>query len=170
MALASCSTASCPPGPTRSPRRSRRRRGVILAGSTANRTNPVDPGRRVRPGSSESMRDMLSPPPHLPARSVRVLLVDDDTELGELVREYLARQDCSLEVEADGTRAVDRALAGDYRLIVLDVMLPGVSGFDILRHLRAASRIPVTPRPSAISSSTACGSQCSGYHGLTRLM
>ena len=69
-----------------------------------------------------------------PNRTVRVLLVDDDTELGELVREYLAREGFSLEIEADGTRAVDRALSGDYRLIVLDVMLPCVSGFDILRH------------------------------------
>ena len=60
---------------------------------------------------------MLSPPPNLPGRSVRVLLVDDDTELGELVREYLPREDFTLEVEADGTHAVDRALAGDYRLI-----------------------------------------------------
>ena len=78
-----------------------------------------------------------------PSRTVRVLLVDDDTELGELVGEYLAREGFSLEIEADGTRAVDRALSGDFRLIVLDVMLPGVSGFDILRHLRAASRVPV---------------------------
>ena len=77
------------------------------------------------------------------SRVVRVLLVDDDTELGELVREYLAREGFSLEVEADGTRAVERAVAGDYQLIVLDVMLPGVSGFDILRHLRAVSRVPV---------------------------
>ena len=89
------------------------------------------------------MNDVLTPLPNSPGRSVRVLLVDDDTELGELVREYLAREDFSLEVEGDGTRAVDRALSGDYRLIVLDVMLPGVSGFDILRHLRAASRVPV---------------------------
>ena len=82
-------------------------------------------------------------PPTTPARAVGVLLVDDDTELGELVREYLAREGFSLEVEGDGTRAVERALSGDYRLIVLDVMLPGVSGFDILRHLRAASPVPV---------------------------
>jgi DNA-binding response OmpR family regulator len=82
-------------------------------------------------------------PPTTPARAVGVLLVDDDTELGELVREYLAREGFSLEVEGDGTRAVERALSGDYDLIVLDVMLPGVSGFDILRHLRAASRVPV---------------------------
>lgn len=89
------------------------------------------------------MHTVLTPPPNVPGRTIRVLLVDDDTELGELVREYLAREGLSLEVEADGTRAVDRALSGDYQLIVLDVMLPGVSGFDILRHLRAASRIPV---------------------------
>jgi DNA-binding response OmpR family regulator len=86
---------------------------------------------------------VLTPLPNLTGRSVRILLVDDDTELGDLVREYLAREDFSLEVEADGTRAVDRALSGDYRLIVLDVMLPGVSGFDILRSLRAASKVPV---------------------------
>jgi two-component system OmpR family response regulator len=90
------------------------------------------------------MTDVLMPPPNLPGRIVRVLLVDDnDTELGELVREYLAREGFLLEVEADGARAVDRARSGDYQLVVLDVMLPGVSGFDILRHLRAASRVPV---------------------------
>ena len=77
-----------------------------------------------RPGLLGSMNDVLTPLPNSPGRSVRVLLVDDDTELGELVREYLAREDFSLEVEGDGTRAVDRALSGDYRLIVLDVMLP----------------------------------------------
>ncbi len=63
-------------------------------------------------------------PPNVPGRIVGVLLVDDDTELGELVREYLAREGFSLEVDADETRAVARALSGDYRLIVLDVMLP----------------------------------------------
>jgi DNA-binding response OmpR family regulator len=86
---------------------------------------------------------VLTSPLNVPGRTVRVLLVDDDTELGELVREYLAREGFVLEVEADGTRAVDRATSSDYQLIVLDVMLPGVSGFDILRHLRAVSRVPV---------------------------
>jgi two-component system response regulator CpxR len=73
----------------------------------------------------------------------RVLLVDDDVELGELVGEYLARENFVLDIENDGTRAVGRALSGDYHLIVLDVMLPGVSGFDLLRAIRASSRIPV---------------------------
>ena len=94
---------------------------------------------RLRDPSRENMARRET----TPARAVGVLLVDDDTELGELVREYLAREGFSLEVEGDGTRAVERALSGDYDLIVLDVMLPGVSGFDILRHLRAGSRVPV---------------------------
>jgi len=72
-----------------------------------------------------------------------VLLVDDDVELAELVGEYLAREGFVLDAEADGTRAVDRVLSGDYQLAVLDVMLPGVSGFDLLRSIRATSRVPV---------------------------
>jgi len=81
--------------------------------------------------------------PNAPTPMTRVLLVDDDAELAELVGEYLAREGFSLDAEADGTRAVDRAASGDYQLTLLDVMLPGVSGFDVLRALRATSRIPV---------------------------
>jgi len=69
--------------------------------------------------------------------------VDDDAELAELVGEYLAREGFSLEAEVDGTRAIDRAVAGDHQLVVLDVMLPGVNGFDVLRSIRASSHIPV---------------------------
>jgi len=78
-----------------------------------------------------------------PSPVTRVLLVDDDAELAELVGEYLAREGFSLEAEVDGTRAIDRAVAGDHQLVVLDVMLPGVNGFDVLRSIRASSHIPV---------------------------
>ena len=78
-----------------------------------------------------------------PSSTTRVLLVDDDVELADLVGEYLAREGFVLDAEADGTRAVDRVASGDYQLVVLDVMLPGVSGFDLLRAIRATSRIPV---------------------------
>ena len=73
----------------------------------------------------------------------RVLLVDDDVELAELVSEYLAREGFVLDAEDDGPRGVERVLSGDYQLAVLDVMLPGVSGFDLLRSIRAASAVPV---------------------------
>jgi two-component system response regulator CpxR len=69
--------------------------------------------------------------------------VDDDAELAELVSEYLAREGFSLEAEVDGTRAIDRVVSGDHQLVVLDVMLPGVNGFDVLRSIRASSHIPV---------------------------
>jgi two-component system response regulator CpxR len=82
-------------------------------------------------------------PSSLPSSTTRVLLVDDDVELAELVGEYLAREGFVLDAEADGMRAVDRVLSGDYQLVVLDVMLPGVSGFDLLRSIRATSRVPV---------------------------
>ena len=81
--------------------------------------------------------------PSAPSAVTRVLLVDDDAELAELVGEYLAREGFSLEAEVDGTRAIDRAVAGDHQLVVLDVMLPGVNGFDVLRSIRASSHIPV---------------------------
>src|SRR2546429_498898 len=86
---------------------------------------------------------MTAERPNAPNPMTRVLLVDDDAELAELVGEYLAREGFSLDAETDGTRAVDRAASGDYQLTVLDVMLPGVSGFDVLRALRATPRIPV---------------------------
>jgi two-component system response regulator CpxR len=75
--------------------------------------------------------------------TTRILLVDDDVELAELVGEYLTREGFTLDAETDGTHALDRAISGDYQLTVLDVMLPGVSGFDLLRGIRAASQMPV---------------------------
>src|SRR5262245_3830642 len=73
----------------------------------------------------------------------RVLLIDDDAELAELLEEYLGREGFTLEDETDGARAVERLTAGHYDLAVLDVMLPGLSGFDVLRAVRATSRVPV---------------------------
>jgi two-component system, OmpR family, response regulator CpxR len=81
-----------------------------------------------------------STPPGAPPR---VLLVDDDVELAELVGEYLGREGFALDAQADGTRALDHIGGGDYHLIVLDVMLPGVSGFDLLRSIRSRSAVPV---------------------------
>jgi two-component system response regulator CpxR len=73
----------------------------------------------------------------------RILVVDDDEELCELVADYLSPEGLSVDSVNDGEEGVRRALTGDYALVVLDVMLPGVSGFDVLRRIRAASRVPV---------------------------
>src|SRR5207237_4041989 len=71
------------------------------------------------------------------------LVVDDDEELCELVADYLSPEGLSVDSVNDGEEGVGRALSGDYALVVLDVMLPGVSGFDVLRRIRSASRVPV---------------------------
>lgn len=76
----------------------------------------------------------------------RVLVVDDDEPLREMVAEYLAERDFEVDVEGDGLRGLERASSGDYALLVLDVRLPGLDGFEVLRRLRASSgtaRLPV---------------------------
>jgi two-component system response regulator CpxR len=74
---------------------------------------------------------------------VRVLIIDDDAELGTLLTEFLTREGFGVEVELEGRRGLHRALTGDADLVVLDVMLPGMDGFEILRQIRQKSRVPV---------------------------
>lgn len=73
----------------------------------------------------------------------RVLIVDDDVELCELVGQYLNSQGFQTDAVYDGSSAVQLALDGDYALVILDVMLPGVRGFEVLRQIRAKSDLPV---------------------------
>jgi DNA-binding response OmpR family regulator len=73
----------------------------------------------------------------------RILVIDDDVELCSLVGEYLEPEGFQIEAAHDGNRGLDRALNGDHLLVVLDVMLPGMNGFDVLRRIRNTSRIPV---------------------------
>ena len=73
----------------------------------------------------------------------RLLVVDDDTELCSLVTRYLEAEGFRVDSVNHGQEGIERALSGEYSLVVLDVMLPGVNGFDVLRRIRAESRIPV---------------------------
>jgi two-component system, OmpR family, response regulator CpxR len=73
----------------------------------------------------------------------RVLIVDDDAELGELLAEFLANEDFALEFAEDGGSGLRKALSGGYALVILDVMLPGLNGFEVLRQLRTQSQVPV---------------------------
>ncbi len=73
----------------------------------------------------------------------RVLIVDDDVELCELVTEYLTPEGFEIEAVYTGERGLERALSGEHVLVVLDVMLPAMNGLEVLRRLRARSRIPV---------------------------
>src|SRR5215813_9431379 len=73
----------------------------------------------------------------------RLLVVDDDAELCQLVSRYLAREGFEITWALSGRAGVERALAGDYKLIMLDVMMPDSDGFDVLRRIRQKSRTPV---------------------------
>jgi DNA-binding response OmpR family regulator len=72
-----------------------------------------------------------------------VLIIDDDVALCELVTEYLEPLGFAIETVHRGDAGAERALAGKHSLVVLDVMLPGLNGFEVLRRIRAESNIPV---------------------------
>jgi len=73
----------------------------------------------------------------------RILVIDDDVELCSLVGEYLEPEGFQVEFVYDGKKGLERALAGEHLLVVLDVMLPEMNGFDVLRRIRDTSKIPV---------------------------
>jgi len=73
----------------------------------------------------------------------QILIIDDDVALCELVTEYLEPLGFQIESVHRGDAGAERALAGEHSLVVLDVMLPGLNGFEVLRRIRAESKIPV---------------------------
>jgi two-component system, OmpR family, response regulator CpxR len=72
-----------------------------------------------------------------------VLLIDDDVELCELMQEFFAARAIRVEAIHDGRRGLAKAFACAYDLILLDVMLPGLDGFELLRQVRRRSHVPV---------------------------
>ncbi|MCD1261231.1 response regulator transcription factor [Paenibacillus athensensis] len=73
----------------------------------------------------------------------RILIVDDEDRLRSLLRMYLEKEGFAIEEAADGRLALIKATQADYDLIVLDWMLPGMSGPELCRELRATKRTPV---------------------------
>jgi two-component system, OmpR family, response regulator CpxR len=72
-----------------------------------------------------------------------ILLVDDDVELCELVREFFSRHGLCLRAAHDGSAGLARALEGGYHLLLLDVMLPGLDGLELLHLVRRQSQVPI---------------------------
>ena len=77
----------------------------------------------------------------------RILLVDDDRELCALVTQYLTIENFEVQSAHEAGEGLQHALTGSYKFVILDVNLPGGSGFDVLRRIRAAnppvSKVPV---------------------------
>lgn len=73
----------------------------------------------------------------------RLLIADDDQELCALLTEYLVSEGFDVECVHDGERAVEQVLAESYDLMVLDIMMPKMNGFDALREVRKTRSVPV---------------------------
>jgi DNA-binding response OmpR family regulator len=78
-----------------------------------------------------------------PAREARVLLVDDDRELCQMLTEYLNAEHFDVKSVHDGGDALEELQAHAYEILILDVMLPSVGGFDVLRKLGASYTTPI---------------------------
>src|ERR1041385_5870351 len=81
--------------------------------------------------------------PQTISNSESLLVIDDDVEFCQLVTRFLVQEGFSIQSINAGAAGAEAALSGNHGLVVLDVMMPGVNGFDVLRRIRAQSRIPV---------------------------
>ncbi|HIV23404.1 MAG TPA: response regulator transcription factor [Candidatus Merdiplasma excrementigallinarum] len=73
----------------------------------------------------------------------RILIIEDETSIADLERDYLELSGFEVEIENDGEEGLKRALEEDFNLLILDLMLPGVSGFDICRQVREEKNVPI---------------------------
>lgn len=89
----------------------------------------------------------------------KVLLVDDDVDLTSMLSLYISREGFEVGVANDGEAGVHEALRGGYALVVLDIMMPRLSGMEALRRIRTTSNVPVLML-------TARGDNSPGVHGL----
>jgi DNA-binding response OmpR family regulator len=86
----------------------------------------------------------ISPPSAAKVREgLRVLVIDDDEDLCELTADYLAPLGFRVEAVHTGARGAERATSEPWHAVILDVMLPDVDGFEVLRRIRAKSKVPV---------------------------
>lgn len=75
----------------------------------------------------------------------RILLAEDEPNIVESLRFLLERAGFELSAENNGRKALEAALSGEFDLLILDVMLPGVDGYEILRQVRADRRVSELP-------------------------
>ncbi|MCI9680138.1 MAG: response regulator transcription factor [Lachnospiraceae bacterium] len=73
----------------------------------------------------------------------RILIIEDEESIADLEKDYLELSGFEVDIEAEGTKGLERALAEDLDLVILDLMLPGVDGFEICRQLREVKNTPI---------------------------
>ena len=73
----------------------------------------------------------------------KILIVEDEEAIADLEKDYLELSGFEVEIASDGRTGLDRALEEDFQLVILDLMLPGVDGFEICRQVRETKNIPI---------------------------
>ena len=75
--------------------------------------------------------------------SKRILIVEDEESIAELERDYLELSGFEVEVANDGEKGLEKALSEEFNLIILDLMLPGIDGFEICKEVRSQKNTPI---------------------------
>lgn len=73
----------------------------------------------------------------------RILIIEDEEAIAELEKDYLELSGFEVEMEADGNRGMERGISEEFDFIILDLMLPGMDGFEICKKIRKAKNIPI---------------------------
>lgn len=73
----------------------------------------------------------------------KILIIEDDSSIAELERDYLEINDFECAIAARGTTGLEKALAENFDLIIIDIMLPGMDGFEVITELRKKKQTPV---------------------------
>ncbi len=73
----------------------------------------------------------------------KILLVEDDGEIAAMLKEFLEMEQYQVEIASDGERACEMFFSGDYRLVLLDLMIPKISGMEVMKKIREESTVPI---------------------------
>jgi two-component system response regulator CpxR len=76
-------------------------------------------------------------------QNAQLLMIDDDRELGDMITDFLAGDNLEVTVRHSGEAGIEDFKSGDYDLLILDIMMPGISGLDVLKKVRLTSAVPV---------------------------
>ena len=74
---------------------------------------------------------------------MKILIIEDDLSIAELENDYLTMSGFECDIATDGNSGLEKAMSGDYALIIVDIMLPGRDGFSICKEIRAESDVPI---------------------------
>ena len=73
----------------------------------------------------------------------RILIIEDEEAIADLEKDYLELSEFEVEIENAGDTGLKKALEGDFDLVILDLMLPGVDGFEVCKKIRAEKNVPI---------------------------